>query len=532
MTRVLPIIPAAALMLSVAAAAAQTSQTSQFEVNKAFKSDVAPTLEELARGVAPAAPTVNRQVFLGRIPLPDATIADRADEALQTIPLPYSTLSPAHGTAFAGLGNGFPGFSLTSAPPDTNGSIGSTQYVQWVNTSFAVFDKSTGKVVSGGGPFAGNTLWSGFGGGCQTNNDGDPIVLFDKQAQRWIFTQFSVSTLPYTQCYAISQSSDARGPYFRFAFSYGNVQFPDYTKIGVWPTGYFVTHNIFNNGSTFAGAKVCAIDRAAALAGTTPTQICNQLSTAFGGLLPSDLDGSNPPPAGSPNYLVSFGTNSLNVWEFIPNFASPPASTFTGPTNLPVAAFTPACNGSTCIPQPSVRQKLDSLADRLMFRAAYRNRTSVGGAESIVLSHSVKSPTSASGIRWYELRISAMTPSVFQQGTFAPADTTSRWMPSIAMNKCGDIIVGYSASSTSVRPSIRATGRLSTDPVGTMQTEVNLVTGGGSQNGGLSRWGDYSAMSVDPATDSTMYYTNEFLKATGSFNWNTAVMPVKFTTCQ
>lgn len=530
MKRILTLLSVVAPILGIAGA---NGQTAQFEVNKAYKADFAPVLEELARGAAPApAAPANRSLFLGQIPLPDGAAADRADEALQTMPLPYSTLAPAHGKAFAGLGNGFPGFTVQYAPPDTNGSLGNTQYVQWVNASFAIFDKATGTVVSGGGPFPGNTPWAGFGGGCETNNDGDPVVLYDKRAQRWIFTQFSVSTLPYTQCFAISQTSDARGPYFRFAFNYGNVQFIDYPKIGVWPSGYFITYNIFNNGSTFAGAKVCAIDRPAALAGTTPTQICNQLTTAYGGLLPSDLDGINPPPAGSPNYMVNFGTNSLNVWQFKPNFSNPPASTFTGPTKLSVAAFTPACNGGTCIPQPSVRQKLDSLGDRLMFRAAYRNRTNVGGAESIVLSHSVKSPTSASGVRWYELRISNGTPSVFQQGTFAPSDTTSRWMPSIAMNKCGDIILGYSASSTSVRPSIRATGRLATDPAGTMQTEVNLLTGGGSQNGGLSRWGDYSAMSVDPTSDSVMFYTNQYLRTTGSFNWSTAVIPVKFTSCQ
>src|SRR5262249_45380927 len=146
------------------------------------------------------------------------------------------------------------------APPDTEGVVGATQYAQWVNAAFAIYNKSTGALAYG--PAAGNTLWSGFGGVCQTNNDADPIVQYAKTAQRWTFTQFSVSTLPYPQCAAVSTTSDASGTYSRYSFSYGNVQFNDYPKLGVWPDGYYISYNIFNNGATFAGTKTCAFDRA------------------------------------------------------------------------------------------------------------------------------------------------------------------------------------------------------------------------------------------------------------------------------
>src|SRR5689334_2131641 len=189
-------------------------------------------------------------------------------------------------------------------------------------------------------------------------------------------TQFAVSSTPYTQCIAVSTTSDATGTYNRYAFSYG-TQFIDYPKLGVWPDGYYISYNIFNNGQTFAGSKVCAFDRTKMLTGATGvTQQCFQLSNSFGGLLPSDLDGTTAPPAGEPNFFMNFGANSLNLWKFHADFANAANTTFTGPTNIPVAAFNAACSGGgACIPQPSTNNKLDSLADRLMYRLAYRNFT-------------------------------------------------------------------------------------------------------------------------------------------------------------
>src|SRR5207245_1228289 len=172
-------------------------------------------------------------------PVPDSVVQTSA-------PLP--SLAVSTGLNFAGVGNGDYGFVPNAAPPDTNGAVGATQYVQWVNESFAVFDKTTGAIAAGF-PKAGNTLWTGFGGGCETNNDGDPIVQYDKVANRWVFTQFSVSTTPYLQCVAVSTTPDATGTYNRYAFDYGN-QFPDYPKLGVWPAAYYLTYNLSTNGQT------------------------------------------------------------------------------------------------------------------------------------------------------------------------------------------------------------------------------------------------------------------------------------------
>ena len=438
------------------------------------------------------------------------------------------------GLGFAGVGQGDYGFSDQYAPPDTNGAVGATQYVQWVNTAYAVFNKSTGAIVAGY-PKPGNSLWSGFGGGCQSNNDGDPIVQYDKLANRWILTQFSVSTTPYLQCVAVSTSPDATGSYYRYAFSYGTSDFNDYPKLGVWPDGYYVSYNIFTNGQTFAGSKVCALDRAKMLVGdASATQQCVQLGSAFGGLLPSDVDGTTPPPAGSPDYVLNYGSNALNLWKFHVDWATPASSTFTGPASIPVASFSPACNGGgTCIPQPGVSQRLDSLADRLMYRLAYRN---FDDHEALVVNHAVTVGSSV-GVRWYELRDPNGTPTVFQQGTYAP-DATFRWMGSIAMDGAGDIALGYSASSSTVSPSIAYAGRAPSDPAGTLSGETVLKAGSGSQYcpnilfcRSLSRWGDYSAMTVDPLDDCTFWYTNEYEKASGAFNWSTWISSFKFPGC-
>jgi hypothetical protein len=489
-------------------------------VDNAIHSDVSPPLRNMT--AAPTSPDSKRVKEHRSLPIGDAG-RNRADPVIQSSP--GGPLAPTPGLNFAGVGNGDYGFTPNAAPPDTNGVVGATQYVQWVNESFAVFNKSTGAIASGF-PKAGNTLWSGFGGGCQNNNDGDPIAQYDKAANRWVLTQFSVSTTPFLQCVAISTTSDATGSYNRYSFSYSN--FNDYPKLGVWPDGYYISYNMFN-GNTFVGARACAFDRAKMLTGAAATQVCFQLSSSFGGLLPSDLDGSNAPPAGSPNYFLNFGTNSLNLWKFHVDFATPANSTLTGPTNIPVASFSAACSGGgTCIPQPSTTNQLDSLADRLMYRLAYRKFSD--GHEALVVNHSVTAGSSV-GVRWYELRSPGGTPTVFQQGTYAP-DSNYRWMGSISMDQAGNIAMGYSVSSSSVRPGIRYTGRLAADTLGQMtQGETTLQAGVGSQTGALHRWGDYSALTVDPVDDCTFWYTNEYLKATGSFNWSTRIGSFKLPNC-
>jgi uncharacterized repeat protein (TIGR01451 family) len=508
--------------------------------------DVSRPLRELAK-TAPAQAADQREAEPIRvIPVPvGMKPAGDPDPVLQRTTANSPTLlAPTPGLNFEGLGTGLPGFIIAGAPPDTNGAVGLTQYVQWVNLSFAVFDKTTGTMTLG--PLAGNSLWQGFGGNCETNNDGDPIVLYDKLADRWVFSQFSVRTPgvpnglgPFLQCVAVSTTSDATGTYNRYSFQYS--AFDDYPKMGVWPDAYYVTFNMFAPPSfAFVGSDVCAYDRTAMLAGQAATQICFQQGSSIGGLLPSDVDGHIPPPAGSPNFMVFFGANVLNLFKFHVDFATPANSTFTGPTVIPVAPFTPLCNGGRgCVPQPApptgVAASLDSLADRLMYRLAYRN---FGDHESLVVNHSVAVGATASsggGVRWYEIQNPNGSPTVAQQSTFAP-DANFRWMGSIAMDQIGDMALGYSVSSTSTFPSVALTARAPGDPASTMGAETIIIAGTGSQTtdffgNPLTRWGDYSAMQVDPGDDCTFWYTTEYLKNSGIFNWNTRIATFKFAGC-
>jgi uncharacterized repeat protein (TIGR01451 family) len=490
--------------------------------------DVSPALRDLVKA-SPGPPEgkPHEAEEIRRIPLPGGLKpASEPDSVLQrTATAAPESLAPTVINNFDGIGQDVPaGFSPCCAPPDTNGAVGLTQYVQWVNVSFAVFDKTTAKITLG--PALGQTLWAGFGGDCETSDDGDPIVVYDKLADRWVFSQFVVNggVGPFLQCVAVSTTSDATGTYNRYAFSYSN--FDDYPKMGVWPDAYYVTFNMF--GNTFLGADACAYDRNAMLNGQPATQVCFQQGSSVGSLLPSDLDGLAPPPANSPNFMMTFGTNSLNLFKFHVDFATPSNSTFTGPTVIPVAPFTPLCAGAQgCVPQPfGDGTKLDSLADRLMYRLAYRN---FGDHESLVVNHAV-AVDSSGGIRWYEIQNPSGTPLVAQQSTFAP-DANFRWMGSIASDVNGDIALGYSVSSSTQSPSIAFAARVASDPAGTLQAETSLVTGTGSQIGNLTRWGDYSSMQVDPVDDCTFWYTQEYMKTTGAFNWNTRIASFKFPGC-
>lgn len=463
------------------------------------------------------------------LPLPHHTRTGpmKQDGALQSEAVSAASITTP-GIQFAGVGQGDYGFSPDAAPPDTNGAVGTTQYVQYVNESLAVFRKSDGALLLG--PVKGSTIWKGFKSQCAKNDNGDPIALFDRIANRWVVSQFFVNGKNYLQCVAVSKTADATGAYNRYEFSYGSHDFNDYPKIGVWPDGYYVTYNIFTNGASFAGSKVCAFDRVSMLAGAAASQQCVQLTPLYGGLLPSDLDGSTLPPAGSPNYAVAYNTDSLDVWKFHVDWATPANTTFTGPVNIAVPTFNPACGGGgACIKQKGTSNLLDSLADRVMYRLAYRN---FGDHQALVVNQSVD-VSGGVGVRWYELRMKAgkTAPSLFQAGTYAPGSSTYRWMGSVAMDKVGNLAVGYSKSSGSLNPSINYAGRLVTDAKGKLQKEETLFAGTGSQTGTLHRWGDYSALTIDPVDDCTMWYTTEYLKTNGTFNWSTRIGSFSFPSC-
>jgi Abnormal spindle-like microcephaly-assoc'd, ASPM-SPD-2-Hydin len=485
-----------------------------------LKHDVSLSLAELDRMTPPQPHRFSPRILkiLPTSPPSNAREVAEPDVALQSKAL--LPVAANLGLNMDGLGQGQYGFLLEYSPPDTNGAVGATQYVQWVNAEFAVFDKTTGSLIAG--PTEGNALWAGFGGGCEKNNDGDPIVQYDKIADRWILTQFSISTLPYTQCVAVSTSNDATGTYNRYAFSFGNANFSDYPKLGVWPDAYYMSFNTFLDGYTFIGANACALDRTAMLAGTKASIICFQQPSTVASLLPSDMDGTIQPQSGEPAFYMNFGSNVIQLWSFHVDFTTPANSVFTGPTVLPVAKFTAKCFHS-CVVQPETTQLLDALGDRPMYRLAYRRFPN--GVESLTFNHSI-----STGVRWYEVRDPDGTPTLYQQGTFGP-DSNTRWMGSIAMDRSGDMALGYSLSSKSVYPSIFFTGRVADDTLGTMEGEALIMSGSGSQTGGQNRWGDYSAMSVDPADDCTFWYTQEYIQSTGSFNWNTRIANFIFPNC-
>jgi hypothetical protein len=424
---------------------------------------------------------------------------------------------------FPGLGQDT-NLAITGDPPDTNGSVGKTHFVQWVNTALAVFDKSTGQRILG--PIDGNLLWTGFGGNCEHFNDGDPIVLYDKVADRWLLTQFAVTQPPFSQCIAVSTSPDPTGAYARYEYQFQD--FNDYPKFGVWPDAYYGTFNMFS-GNNFVGAKACAFERAKMLAGDAARMQCFDLANQ-GGLLPSDMDGAMPPPTGSPNYLMNFGNDQLNLWKFHVDWTNPGSSTFTGPTTIGTAPFQIACNNAPnpgeCVVQPDTTELLDTLSDRLMFRLAYRN---FGDHEVLVVNHAV-AVAAASGVRWYELRDPGGTPTIFQQGTYAP-DGAFRFMASIAMDKAQNMLMGYSVSGQQIFPSIRFTGRSAADPLNQMAAEQATVNGTGAQTN-PERWGDYSSMSIDPTDDCTFWFSTQYQGTTGQFNWQTSIIPVKFSSCQ
>ncbi len=512
---------------AVATPLAVNASAPQVEVSAAVRHASSPPLRELAANSASAAIPAEKPL---RSTTSGRDLGGAFDPVVQTsatLPLGANVL-----TNFLGLGTNFPGFVMTGEPSDANGAVGATQFVEWVNTSFAVFSKTGGLLA---GPTDGNALFESLGGPCATNNDGDPIAQYDKAADRWVLTQFSVTGgPPFFQCVAVSQTADATGAYNLYAFEYSN--FNDGPKLGVWPdsvnNAYFISYNMFSH--RFLGAQACGLERAQMLAGGPARQVCFQQPSSVASLLPSDLDGATVPPVGSPGYFVNFGTNSLNFFKFHVNWANPAASTFTGPASVSVPAFAPACKGRACIQQPNTRQLLDSLADRLMYRLAYRN---FGTHESLLVNHSVNPNNGTAGTRWYELQnargtsLASGSPVVVQASTYAP-DGNFRWMGSVAMDKVGDMAIGYSVSSSSVFPSIAIAGRRPSDVPNTLRQEVIIVNGIGSQ-AGHSRWGDYSSMSVDPADDCTFWYTTQFVDVAGvnDFIWSTQVASFKFPGC-
>ncbi len=456
---------------------------------------------------------------------------------------------------FGGLGAG------GSAPPDTTGAVGPNDYVQIVNsTRVQIFDKAG---VPRGPAFNLNTLFADLGPPASVTNNGDGLVLYDRMADRWILTQFSFfssATPPYHQPIAISKTGDPTGEYWAYDFITPGNEFPDYGKIGAWPDGYYFSDRQFTNGVSYNGFGVFAFDRAKMLVGDPTASYIYfnagpTLSDSSSGMIPTDYNGLTPPPAGAPNVFSVYlddafdAVDALRLFDFHADFDVPANSTFIErpESPLPVAAFDSRSPGTFTGSRAEIEEPppaltadyLNAIGDRLMLRLQYFNR---GGTELLTSVQTVNAgiipppgvgPTIAeyrAATRWYVLEKTSPGGnwSVQDQGTYSP-DATERWMGSSAVDNAGNLAVGYSTSSLSVFPSIAYAGRLATDPPGMLtQGEETMFAGTGVQLGTSNRWGDYSAMCLDPADDATFWYTNEYYDTNATFAWKTAIGAFKF----
>ena len=460
-----------------------------------------------------------------RVPLKSLPAGDGALQTTQG-----KSQTPAPDLSFEGVTN-----LCGCYPPDTNGDVGGTQYMEWVNTSYAVYDKNTGAQIQA--PRTGNTLFAGVPV-CSTTNSGDPVTIYDQFAHRWVASQFGpTGNPPYYQCVAVSTTDDATGTWCAYGFNVHNTKFNDYPKMGVWPSqhAYMMTANQFG-ADGFGGVGVWALERDQMIANGCPAarfiyQDMDSIDPYLSPLMPADADGDTPPPASAPAPLVSINQDGsglpqdqLQIWNATVDWSGTPSMTVAHESDVQAAPFDEnLCDFGNCIPQPGTSVKLQTLSDRIMFRAQYRN---FGTWQTIVTSHSVDVGSDRAGARWYHLEKQGSGAwGMRDQGTYAPADGLNRWMPSAAMDKSGDIAVGYSTSNGTAPnyPSIKYATRLATDPPGELGTEQTIMTGGGSQTGTIGRWGDYSSMSVDPTNDCTFYYAQEYIQTTGATTWRTRI---------
>jgi hypothetical protein len=542
----------------------------------AARFDISPPLRELAKIEVPARPQKERpepklpewRKLRSEKPDPVVQVVPGSDEG-RNVQRPNAPQAAETGFNFDGIS----GFSLENGyPPDENGSVGNNQFVEMVNTHYQVWslDRTTKTATSVVGPALISTLFVGFGGECEDQDAGDPIVLYDKLANRWFLSQFTSDADAggiFYQCVAVSTTPDATGPYARYAFAVpdGNGanggDFGDYPHYGVWTDAYYVMAHNFDNapdGFSFNAALFGAMDRTKMLAGDPSATWQVILDPLEGGHMPADLDGFAPPPAGAPGIFTSVHPDGMYLYRMKVDFSNSANTTRTLQAKMPIAPASAPCGGAggQCIPQPNSAFTLDSLGDRLMFRLAYRNFIT---HESLVVSHSVDPGVTGvvSGVRWYEFRVSGQPdavcgsyPCTYQQGTVADVPNgRSRWMPSIAQDGAGNMIVGYTATGTVElvdAHSIRYTGRAANDPLGTMSVPEtiiqtgnrNVVSDGPPRFVGLGRWGDYASTSIDPADDCTFWHVGEFYRqgqgTNTNFDWSTKVASAVFspTQCQ
>jgi hypothetical protein len=551
------------LLLGALPLAAQANNT---YIQHAVRFAVSPPLSELAK--LPPPPTYGFHEANPVRRIPKRTTGHVVDTVEQSAARAGSQ-AYSIGANFIGVGNGFPNYSVGVAPPDTTMAVGDTQVVQWVNLSYTVCSKTSPYTC--GPAIPGNDIWSNLGGICAANNDGDIIAQWDVVAHRWLLAQ-NVFVGTYGVCVAISTSPDATGTYYLYEFPVVNNGFPDYPKWGVWVNNYGQTWNDFGpGGGGFVGPVFCAYNRTKMLTGDkTAEQICHLYPNSPNfedSLLPADIDSPIAPPNGEDQFAIgSLGdidNSHLSLYSVHINDPSDwtQGATFTGDNDdqlISVATFEPSCNGGyggDCVPQKGIPDLADSLGDRLMYRFAYWDDGPLAHvtatppkpvpAQHWLVNWDVTASGGNIGVRWMEITapIKNVPPtalSVFQQGTYAP-DGNWRWMGSIARDKVGDILVGYSESCGStcpggttggVYPSVFIAGRQVNDPLGlgNLEAELEVVGGSGSQPDTADRWGDYSTMRIDQ-DGCTFWYTQEYYLVTQTFDWSTQVASAKFSNC-
>jgi hypothetical protein len=545
--------PLLALLLAVSPLAAEEAAGPVMTKGTAVHYDTSPPLLEMAQPVAP--PTgLSKEVPIRmrpREPRAPVTIEPDGGVQLSSRPNPQAGATPAPTVSAPGLSeqDNVDTLGIGIVPPDTNGDIGLDEegnkiYVQYINLVWGVFD-DTGALTDG--PFAGNSFWAGFGGFCQTENDGDPIVLYDDYAGRWFFSQFSIDE--GVQCVAVSTTSDPLGPYHRYAFPVTPGGANDYPKLGVWSDGtigssgqsaYTFTLRDFGGAGGPFSVSAGVLDRDQILVGGAAdfVKFSNPCTgtDCLEGQLPPHLEGPEPPANTCPTFWAAIDSAYDDTTEtqdgyrnhtLCVDWADTGSSTYVEGSYVAAGSNFNRFLGngfSDCIaPVPTPGEILDCLAAFTMYRAQYRWFETHA---SVVFNTTVNAGSARAGIRWAELRSTdgQTSWSNEQDGTYAPDDGIERWMGSIAQDSEGNMALGYSATSDSLMPSVRYTSRMAGDGAGTMPGgEVSCHEGTGVQTASSNRWGDYSSMSVDPVDDCTFWFTTEYYETTGSFNFNTRI---------
>jgi hypothetical protein len=496
--------------------------------------------------------------------------------------------------SFDGLGVGFEGpqgKSNVRNPSDNSLAVGPDHIFQTVNTRVAIYTKKgrrfhqTGKVLYG--PVVTNAVFAGFGGQCETRNNGDAVVRYDQLAGRWLIvmpifgrgpvrpdqpepgkdgqpaqtsppgrpgqpgspfqlvppaepnpanpnraTPATAGQGPFSMCYAVSLTSDPLGKYYRYEFL--RPFFPDYPRPAIWPDGYYLPTSTSDD---LIQKHACVVERNKMLKGLPATEQCFVID-GVNFLNNADIDGMGLPPGGAPNIMMAAGgaqlknilfDNVILVWKYHVDWQNPVNTGLAGPTKILVAPYQYLCGGqlTNCVSQPGTDSRLDSQGDKIMARLVYRK---VNGHESILAVHSVDTEARGGGVRWYEFRLDKnREPLLYQQGTYAP-DNFYRWMASPAMDRMGNIGIGYSFGGAPNFPGQRFAGRLANDPLGQLTLHETILAEGESVQK-VMRWQDYTQTAMDPSDDCTIWYVGDYLKK-GQANYSSRIGAFRLPGCK